>query len=409
MNDPEITVGIFSHSRPIAKGFLRQIKREFEQNETLKALFPEIVWDNPDRDAPNWSEDSGLVVNRKTNPKEATVEAHGLVDAQPTGKHFSLLVYDDVVTRTSVYTSDMMKKTDEAFEHSLNLGAMGGRRRFIGTRYHFNDTYKMLIDRDIAKPRIHTATHDNTSTGTPVLLSQEQLEDKKKQGPYTFSSQFLQNPIADEKQAFKHEWLRWYEDCGSGDDMNRYIVVDPANEKKKSSDWTAMWVIGLGQDNNYYILDMVRDRLNLIERALILFKLHKKWRPRSVGYEKYGMQADIMHIKECMERDNYRFNIIELGGQMPKLDRIKKLMPLFQESRVWLPELLWYTNYEGKREDLVNTFIQDEYKAFPVGTYDMLDSLARILDKDLGAAWPLTEESEDRYRTKKVRASGWAR
>ena len=37
--DPEITIGIFSYSRPIAKAFLRQIKREFEANETLRLLF----------------------------------------------------------------------------------------------------------------------------------------------------------------------------------------------------------------------------------------------------------------------------------------------------------------------------------------------------------------------------------
>ena len=43
LNDPEITVGIFSHTRPISKGFLRQIKREFEGNALLKALFPEIL------------------------------------------------------------------------------------------------------------------------------------------------------------------------------------------------------------------------------------------------------------------------------------------------------------------------------------------------------------------------------
>ena len=31
-----------------------------------------------------WSLDGGLVVKRKSNPKEATVEAWGLVDSQPT-------------------------------------------------------------------------------------------------------------------------------------------------------------------------------------------------------------------------------------------------------------------------------------------------------------------------------------
>ena len=43
LNDPEITIGIFSHTRPIAKAFLKQIKREFETNDTLKGWFPDIL------------------------------------------------------------------------------------------------------------------------------------------------------------------------------------------------------------------------------------------------------------------------------------------------------------------------------------------------------------------------------
>ena len=90
--DPEITAGIFSHTRPIAKGFLRQIKREFEWNTALKSLFPDILYQEPHERSPKWSEDDGLVVKRRGNPKESTVEAWGLVDGQPTGKHFSLMV-----------------------------------------------------------------------------------------------------------------------------------------------------------------------------------------------------------------------------------------------------------------------------------------------------------------------------
>ncbi len=47
--DPEITVGIFSHTRPIAKGFLRQIKREFEANASFMCLFQEIFFGAPYR------------------------------------------------------------------------------------------------------------------------------------------------------------------------------------------------------------------------------------------------------------------------------------------------------------------------------------------------------------------------
>src|SRR6478735_10403991 len=53
--DPEVTVGIFSHTRPIAKAFLRQIKQEFETNETLKTWFPDVLWANPHKESPKWS------------------------------------------------------------------------------------------------------------------------------------------------------------------------------------------------------------------------------------------------------------------------------------------------------------------------------------------------------------------
>jgi hypothetical protein len=55
-------------------------------------------------------------------------------------------------------------------------------------------------------------------------------------------------------------------------------------------------VIGLAPDENFYLLDAVRDRLNLTERGDKLFGMHRKWRPERVGYEKYGMQADIEYI-----------------------------------------------------------------------------------------------------------------
>ena len=88
----EPTFGLFSHTRPIAKGFLRQIKQEFEANEHLKHFFPDILYENPKKDAPKWSEDDGIILKRQGNPKESTVEAWGLVDGQPTGKHFDVLV-----------------------------------------------------------------------------------------------------------------------------------------------------------------------------------------------------------------------------------------------------------------------------------------------------------------------------
>jgi predicted phage terminase large subunit-like protein len=393
--DPELTIGIFSHTRPIAKAFLRQIKQEFEHNERLKRWFPDVLWGNPVKESPKWSEDEGIVVKRKSNPKEATVEAWGLVDGQPTSKHYGMMVYDDVVTRESVTTPDMMEKTTSAFELSDNLGARGGRRRFIGTRYHYNDTYRTIMERGIASPRIYAATKDGKVDGEPVFLTREELATKRRtQGPYTFGCQMLLDPTADDKQGFKEEWIRFAATDTRG--HNLAILIDAASSKKKDSDYTAGWVIGLGPDRKVYVHDMIRDRLSLTERAALLMAWHRKYQPMAVGYERYGMMGDVEHIRDLQERENYRFEITEVGGMMSKVDRIRRLIPWFEQGRIYLHPKIAKTDYEGRTIDLTRSFINDEYKAFPVATHDdMLDALARFLDDDLPIRFPLAIIEDD--------------
>ena len=97
------------------KSLAKQIKQEFEANVSLQKLFPDILYDKPQRDAVKWSEEKGLQVKRASNAKEATIESHGLVDGMPTGAHFRLRVYDDVVTLESVSTPEQVKKTSDAW------------------------------------------------------------------------------------------------------------------------------------------------------------------------------------------------------------------------------------------------------------------------------------------------------
>jgi len=393
----EVTIGIFSHTKPIAKGFLRQIKYELETNEHLQRVFDDVFWSNPRKEAPKWTEDEGITVKRRSNPKEATVEAHGLVDGQPTSKHFLHRQYDDVVTLESVTTPDMIAKTTSAYEMSDNLGIDGGTYGIVGTRYHFADTYGDLIKRGLPV-RIHPCTRDGTDNFTPdncVLMKPETLKAKRiSQGPYTFGTQMLLNPKGDSAQTFKTEWLKYSYAAPVSDGLNVYILCDPANEKRRTSDYTTFWVIGLGPDQNYVALDVVRDRLNLTERTAKLFDLHRRWKPIAVGYEKYGMQADIEHIRAEQERRNYRFDVKELGGQVPKLDRIKKLIPLFETGRIYLRNTCMYTDYQQQTRDLVQVFVEEEFKAFPVMVHDdMLDCLARVVDPDLGAEFPRESQS----------------
>lgn len=380
--DREITVGIFSHTRPIAKKFLLQIKTEFEVNDDLKALYPAVLWLDPKQDAPKWSEDEGITVRRESNPKEATVEAWGLVDGQPTSKHYRLMIYDDVVVRESVNTPEMIEKTTKAIEESYNLGATGGVRRGAGTRWHFNDTYRTVLERGTFKARIYNGTEENCGDiRRPVLLTPKEMAEKRRDmGPYTFACQILMNPKADATHGFHREWLEyWDPDDGKG--LNRYLLRDPASSKKESADYTVDWVIGLGEDENYYVLAMYRDRLNLTERTKRLFELHRKWKPVETRYEEYGLQADIEHIEAEMIVQKYRFKIVKVGGRVRKEERIKRLVPLFENRRIILPRSFHITTADKETKDMVHEFVENEYLAFPVPVHDdMLDGMARITE-----------------------------
>ena len=223
----------------------------------------------------------------------------------------------------------------------------------------------------------------------------------------------LLDPTADRKQGFLDEWIQHFSDRNDGAGMNKYLIVDAANAKKKSSDYTAMAVIGLGTDENYYLLDAIRDRLSLRERGDAVFALHRRWKPMGVGYEQYGMMADVQYIKERQADENYRFEITELGGRLPKLDRIRRMVPIFEAGRFYLPETLLKIDYEGRHVDLVSSFLDGEYRPFPVGLHDdLFDAISRVLDEELITIWPKAAPGpEDRYarRRKRFRPhSAWA-
>ena len=349
LRDPEITVCIFSHTKGIARKFFRQIKHELETNEVLKQAFPDILWSNPQKEAPRWAEETGLVVKRKGNPKESTLEAWGLVDGQPTSAHYKLRVYNDVVAPESVTTPDQVAKTTAAWELSDNLGAVDGRKWHEGTRYSFADTYQAILERGALKPRIHPATDDGTVDGKPVLLTADQWAEKKIiQGPAVIACQQLQNPIAGQQAMFNILDLQRYEVRPAT--LNVYILVDPARSMKKGSANTAIAVIGIDAGRNKYLLDGFNHRMDLKRRWEAVKLIRTAWvnapgiQAVHVGYEAHGAQADLDYFSERMEVENYAFPIEELkwprDSEPSKDDRVQRLGPDFRAHKFFLPALI---------------------------------------------------------------------
>lgn len=399
INNPEITIGILSFTKPIAKGFLKQIMRELENNELLKKIFPEIFWADPKKQSRksgfSWSADYGITVKRKGNPKEATIEAYGLTDGQPTSRHYALIIYNDVVTRDTVKTDSAIDNTTDAWELSQNLTSSENPRAWYeGTLYHSRDTYAVIRDRRAAIPRIVPVTEDRTETGRPTMYSREWVRRKRRDmGAYTFSCQMLLAPQRAGAMNFSEEWIRYWP-AANYKNMNIYLLVDPAKSKKQAADFTAIAVIGLGADGKKYVIDMYRDRMTLNERTNIVFHLENKYSPFMIFYEEYGLQADIEHIEYVMNERNYRFTVQPLGGQVAKFDRIMRLQPDFENGIWYFPQTLTKVSTGGDRYDVVADFIHREYNEWPVPTHDdMLDILSRVYDI------PLLYPSKDTVNT----------
>lgn len=394
LRNPEIKICIFSYKAESAKLFVRQVLNAFTSNTTLLRCFPDILY--PEKKGVGtlqWSQD-GMVVKRRSSSKDPTLCGSGLVEGMRTGGHFDLLVYDDVVVPESVNTQETIKKTNDAVSMSQNLGTMPRTRHwYIGTRYAVHDTYDFIMGWGTVKERRHVCID---ADGNPVLLPRDEFEKKRKEmTPKDWASQMMQEPTAEGELYFREQDWRTYGDRLDWRKMNRYLFIDQANSKTKTSDYTSMAVIGLNEDGNYYVLDMVRDRLNLKERGETVMRLHRKWKPQAVYIEQVALASDREYIMELMERQNYRFSLSGIVQRIAKPRRIAWLIPLFQDGRMWFPQRLVTELADGTVHDIVEDFRKEEYICYPHSVHDdMLDCIANVKHDGVHMEFPIEAEPE---------------
>lgn len=330
----------------------------------------------------------------------------------------SLLVDDALNPQESVSDTIRNNTNDEIRSTLFSRFNDYNKRRFIMImqRLHEDDPtgnllkdggYYHLMLPAIATKKIQIDLHglhwemDEGDYLTPRLDKEALDKLRTDLGEYHFAGQYMQSPVPIGGGDLRPEWVQFYAEGGiKPGQMNVVILVDPSGgedlnkKKKKLSDFTAMLVVGLAPDNNYYLLDAIRDRLNPTERVDTLFMLHRKWnelcgKPPKVGYEKYGMMTDTHYIKEKNKQDAYNFATIELGGTMGKEERIRRLIPDLQRGRWFFPHKLFYVDGEGRRFDLVQEILNSEMATFPRGRFDdCIDALSRIYEPDLHVIFP---------------------
>lgn len=337
-----------------------------------------------------------------------------------TGVGASTILLDDMVKPMEAFSDTIRTSTNQnirtTFFTRLN-DRRTGKIILIMQRLHEDDpTGNLLKDGGWthvklpveAKSQIVVSLGDKTWQMEPGQLLFPQRLDKAEldkirldMTELNFAGQYMQEPIPVGGGEFKSEWIKYYAPGSvKPKEMNIVILVDPAGgedlnkKKRKLSDWTAMMVAGCAPDGNRYLLDMVRDRLNPTDRIDTLFMLHRKWlalsgKPPKVGYERYSMQSDIHYIHKKMQQEAYNFSVIELGGMMMKEERIRQLIPDFQNHRWFLPQSLIYVDGEGRTFDLVQELVTSEMPNFPRARFDdCLDALSRIYTPELSMTFP---------------------
>lgn len=244
----------------------------------------------------------------------------------------------------------------------------------------------------------------------PERFSEEVLAEKRKElGSYNYAGQYLQEPAPLDGGEIRKDYLNYFQASDfDPSSSNLYICVDPAEGKedaiKNDNDYTAFVVWALSPDQNMYVIDGLRERLNPTERVNKLFELHRKWsgrtgRPVKVGYEGINPSSDQHYIKKKQKDENYRFPIVELPpkGQkrLSKIEKIRRLIPEFECGRIWLPRDLTYTSEKGLPANFISDMVEQEFLLFPFAPHDdFLDAMSMIFDMNM--VYPKSQQSSAR-------------
>lgn len=292
-----------------------------------------------------------------------------------TGKGANVLIIDDIYKNHEIALSAMQREKVWDWFNSVAYTRLEpqGAIIIIQTRWHKDDLVGRLLkegkedwylvnfpaiaqEEDILGRRIGEALW-------PERYNEEDLAKIKEQiGVYFWNSLYQQNPISEENQLFRSEWIKYYDSSNSFE----YIIQswDTAFKDKSVNDYTVCTTWGV-LNNNFYLISLFRQKLQfpeLIKKAVELYELHK---PGLVLVEDAASGQSLIQV--LRRETNLPIKAIKLTGD--KFTRASIISPLFEAGRVYFP----------KNAPFIKT-IENELFDFPFGAHDdIVDSLTQAL------------------------------
>lgn len=388
LKNPNSSTCILSYASPVAKKFLFELKELFERNELLRQCFPDIIWDNPSNQAPIWSLDAGLILNRKGNRKEPNIYASGLIEGMPTGMHFDRMIFDDIVTEDIAESVFVMEKVKTKIDSAMNLGMDGGTHRVVGTFYHHNDPLTYLRDKkdikgkEIYHLRLKPATQNGLANEKPIFISEERFNFLKT--TRTFNCQQLLDPTPKGSQKLNADFMKEVDILPNN--LYKFMVIDSAGEGTgKDSDSWGIHVIGVEPKtddigaSNIYIIDSCITTMGTSEAIEQIVRMYIAGGfILKVGIEKAGLSTTEIHVANALKAKG-RYISVNNGS-------LVLLTPAGRTKRIRIESAIAWALNNGKIflyskvSSVYKDKLRNEMSEFPYGHDDGIDALSYVYD-----------------------------
>ena len=393
LNFPEIHIALSHNTQVNASDILEGIKNLFLTSE-LARIFPEYIPDTKE-----WGNKTGFSVACRKDyiMKGDNVEAIG-IGTEVTGRKYHIFKNDDIVTEKSVTNEEQLKQSRDYLELHKSLFVNPSIRveDYCGTKYHFADAYAVLEENpDVEKTIIPLLKENDKGTIlwneenykciVPEMFSAKGIKGLM-ENSFIFSCQYMLKPQDPKKIKFTQEMLQYFTAIPQG--LNYYLVVDPADSEEKRACYTAMKVIGVDYDDNWFWVDGLFDKIDDRERIDEALRLTLKWNVFEVLWESLSFgrtdarnferrRRELQKLKHCQVREIK-------ASRTSKDDRILGLNDRYSRHKIfWPPKMLYYSRYEGKVIDIVKAQ-EYEFLGFPLVSHkDLLDAESFLLQIDL--------------------------
>lgn len=304
-----------------------------------------------------------------------------------TGKGAHILVIDDPVkNRDDAESANAREGTWDWYTSTAYTRlAPGGGVLVILTRWHDDDLAGRLLKAAADNGEQWEVVNyparaevDEEFRKTGEALHAERYDEsalariEKAVGPRDWSALYQQNPVADDGEYFTRDMLNYYNrDDIDHDRMKFYCAWDLAIGKNDRNDYTVGIVVGVDEQDQLYVVDMVRGRFDGFEIVERILDLYEMWKPSIIGIEKGHIEMALGPFleKRVRERGLYEAYFKDLKtGRRDKEARARAIQGRMQQGMVFLP----------KEENFTGPLVA-ELLRFPNGVHDdQVDALAWI-------------------------------